>query len=325
MAYHAGALKALDEHGVDVVGSDLLVGTSAGAIKASYLAAGWTPQDFFDYAGGLHPRSPHDEDGQRAEVAGMFTPLWADRRQRVQRMIGSSFALASSRGILQKATRGRAPNARFRRAFPSGMYSTAETRARLYDDLPEEWPREGLYICATDLYGGKRVPFGRDGEPKVPLPEAVLASTSIPGVFPPVRLEGKQYVDGGASSATSLDLAARDGCNSIICIAPLGYRNEGNLVIRDPKAWAPMLTRSFFARPLAKEVRAAREKGIAVFVIRPWVEELKALGTNAMRHFDRKTLVEATRVSVLKLLEDHGDHPALQAAATPRARAKKRA
>jgi NTE family protein len=252
--------------------------------------------------------------------------MWGTRKERVQRSIGSVFALASSRGIWHRATRGAMPSGRLRKAFPSGLYSTEETKDRLAEDLPRGWPRKGLLICAADLYSGKRVPFGAEDAPVAPLPEAVLASTAIPGVFPPVRIGDRQYVDGGAYSATSLDLAADAGCRTIICISPLGYRNEGGAVLRDPALWAPTLTRSFFARSLAREVKQARADGVEVFVIRPDLDELKALGTNAMRHFDRKALVDATRAAVHRSLERHADHPALLAAqaASPPAKRKAR-
>jgi NTE family protein len=161
------------------------------------------------------------------------------------------------------------------------------------------------------------VPFGKEGSPDAPLPDAVLASTAIPGVFPPVKLGESQYVDGGAFSATSLDLAAEE-CDTILCIAPLGYRNEGSVFIPDPKMWAPMLTRAYFARSLAREVKAARAAGREVFVIRPGIEELRSLGTNAMRQFDRAGVAEASRVSVTKLLEANADHPAVAAARAPK-------
>jgi hypothetical protein len=75
-----------------------------------------------------------------------------------------------------------------------------------------------------------------------------------------------------------------------------------------------MLTRSFFARPLRREVHDARERGVEVLVIRPWIDELKQLGTNAMRHFDRGAVANAAREGTLRLLEQQADHPALVAA-----------
>ena len=316
LGYHAGVLKALDDAGIDPAASDVIVGTSAGSIIGSYLAAGWSAGDFFDYAHGRHPDSVEDPDEHRDEVRRIFTPLWESPAERVRRGVGSFFALASSRGYWNRAARGRQPAERLKRMFPSGLYSTNETRLRLWEDLPEQWPRDGLYICTVDLFSGERVPFGHADAPSAPLPDAVLASTAIPGVFPPVRIGDRHYVDGGASSATSLDLAADEGCEAILCIAPLGYKSDAPFAARDVTMWGPMLMRSLFARALKREVTAAREKGIHIFVIRPWLTELKSHGTNSMRYFDRVAFTEASREGALRLLEENQDHPALRAFAS---------
>ena len=313
LGYHAGVMKALDEFGADVSSADLIVGTSAGSIIGSYLAAGWAASDFYEYAHGRHPNSLADENDQRAEVNRIFTPLYNSNAERLRRSIGGIFALASSRGYWQRASGHREPHRSLKKLFPAGMYSTAETRDRLWNDLPEEWPREGLYICAVDLFTGKRVPFGHPEAPKAPLPDAVLASTAIPGVFPAVKIGDRSYVDGGAASATSLDLATAAGCDAILCVAPLGYKNDGVASPRDPRMFGPVLMRSFFARALRKEVNAARDKGVVVFVIRPWLTELKEHGTNSMRHFDRARFAESTRQGTLRLLDENADDPALQA------------
>jgi NTE family protein len=310
MGYHAGALKALDEFGIDPTAADIMVGTSAGSIMASYMRTGWTPTDFVDYAHGRHPDSESKETAIRDEVRRLFVPMWSNSSERIRRMIGSGFAAMSSRGYWGRFG-GKVPGSWWRRNFPAGMYSTDETRERLAKDLPQEWPDRATYICATDLYTGELVPFGREGSLSAPLPDAVLASTAIPAVFPPVRINDRRYVDGGVTSATSLDLAAKDGCDAIICIAPLGYRRDETP--RSLRLFGPMIVRSMFARTLRKEVTAAREEGKDVLVIRPWLAELGAHGTNSMRHFDRAALVNDAREGVLRLLENNPDHPAIKA------------
>lgn len=317
MGYHAGALKALEEWGFDLGASDVIVGTSAGAVMASYIASGWTGEDFYEYAHGRHPKSERDEAEQKDQVRTIFTPMWHTRAERVRRGVGSTFAVVSSRGYWHKATRGRLPSSALRKVFPAGLYSTEDTRFRLHEDLPEQWPRDGVYICAADLYTGERVAFGAPGAPAATFPEAVRASTSIPGVFPPVRIGDRQYVDGGVVSATSLDLATEAGCDSIVCVAPLGYRKDDAAGSRDPRMWSSMLVRSLFARSLKREVVAARAAGVDVLVIRPWLADLRAHGTNSMRHFDRASLTDSAREGTLRLLEENADHPALGAFADP--------
>ena len=309
MGYHAGSLKALDEFGVDVAAADVIVGTSAGSVIGAYLAHGWTPTDFVDYADGKHPDVAKEEGNNG--VPSVFVPLYKNSRERVARSIGSAFAVASSRGYVKRFTRGRTPISLLRHAFPSGLFSTEETRLRLHEDLPTEWPRRDVYLCAADLYSGERVPFGHPDAPEAPFPDAVLASTAIPGIFPPVKIGDRQYVDGGIVSATSLDLAVEAGCDAIICIAPLGYRNEGG--VAEPKLWGPMLMRSLFARSLRREVVDARRRGVSVLVIRPWASDLAELGTNSMRDFDRSAIVALSRRSAMRVLEGESDHPALDA------------
>jgi NTE family protein len=313
MGYHAGALKALEEWGVEPGSSDLIVGTSAGAVMGAYLRAGWTPTDFFEYAHGNHPNAEKTDDEQKGMVRELFTPMYDNGSERARRAVGSIFAAASSRGLWRKVG-GKIPVSRLRRAFPAGMYSTDKTRERLESELGPTWPKGDLYLCASDLYSGKRVAFGRPGAPEAPFHLAVLSSTAIPGVFPPVKIGGSHYVDGGVLSATSLDLAAEDGCEAVICVAPLGYRKDAETQLRDDlRLLGPVLLRAMFARSLKREVVDARKKGLEVLVIRPWLTDLKSHGTNSMRYFDRAALVRDSREGTLRLLEENADHPALKA------------
>jgi len=322
MGYLSGALKALQEWGVDLKSADVTIGTSAGSIMASYLAAGWDTGDFYEYAHRRHKDVAKDPADDEEAMRQFFLPISRSRGERVRRSIGSFYALASSRASWP--IRGWVPNDRLRRAFPSGLYATDLTRIRLYDDLPERWPENGLYICTADAYTGRRVAFGHPDAPPAPLPLAVLASCAIPGMFPPVKIDERHYVDGGVVSATSLDLAVEAGCRSILCVAPLGYRSEGEAILRDPKLWPAMFVRGMFARTLRKEVTDARAKGVEVLVVRPWVQELRAQGANSMRYYDRVAVADAAREGTLRLLERKADDPVLRAFSNGK-RKKKRA
>lgn len=313
LGYHAGVFKALDEWGIDLSSSDVVVGTSAGSVMAAYLAAGWTIEDFYEYGHGRH-REARQRPEESDPTAALFEPLATSHHERVRRAIGSAFAVVASRGLWRSGVKGgKKPHLLLRKVFPAGLFSSERTLQRFRNDLPERWPRPYLYICAADLYTGERVAFGHATAPEVPFPEAVLSSTAIPGFFPPVKLGDRHYVDGGIVSATSLDLATDAGCDTIICVAPLGYRIDPDAerrILTSP----PILVRNLFARQLAREVRAARRKGVEVLVIRPWTSELRDHGTNSMRHFDRSGLIESARRGTLRLLEQNADHPAVAAA-----------
>ena len=54
---------------------------------------------------------------------------------------------------------------------------------------------------------------------RYPLADLVAASSAVPGLLPPHRIDGRLYVDGGMWSATSVDAAAE--ADHVIVVAPL--------------------------------------------------------------------------------------------------------
>jgi NTE family protein len=63
-----------------------------------------------------------------------------------------------------------------------------------------------LRVIAVDRASGRRVAFGAPGAPRATVGAAVAASCAVPGVFHPITIGGRQYVDGGAWSLTNLDV-----------------------------------------------------------------------------------------------------------------------
>jgi NTE family protein len=73
-----------------------------------------------------------------------------------------------------------------------------------------------LHIMATNLQGlGVRLSTG-------PAVEAILASTAIPGIFPPVGIEGEPLIDGAVAANTPMRLAVGLGASRVI-VLPTGY------------------------------------------------------------------------------------------------------
>ncbi len=81
--------------------------------------------------------------------------------------------------------------------------------------------RHKLFIVATDLDSGRSVSFGTPGWDDIPIAEAVLASAALPGLFPPVEIRGRHYVDGALMMSLNASLALKEGAKLLLCVNPL--------------------------------------------------------------------------------------------------------
>jgi NTE family protein len=70
-----------------------------------------------------------------------------------------------------------------------------------------------FYAVATDVGSGEEIVFGRGNTGS-----AVRASCSIPGIFRPVRIGDRTYVDGGVVSPVAVDAARRLGADVVIAV-----------------------------------------------------------------------------------------------------------
>lgn len=165
-----------------VVDADVIVGTSAGSTVAAQIAVGTDLQQLFDRQ--LQPTSSEIEVDVDAEalMAGF-----------AEAGVGASSAIEIRRriGHLALTTSTVAESVRL-----------AAIRGRLLD---ERWPDRNLIIPAVDATTGEVVIFDRASG--VSLVDAVAASCAVPGVWPPVTIDGRRYMDGGTRSGTNADLA----------------------------------------------------------------------------------------------------------------------
>jgi hypothetical protein len=78
-----------------------------------------------------------------------------------------------------------------------------------------------LYIVATELNSGDSVRFGERGYDHVPISQAIQASTALPGLYPPVEIDGGTYVDGALMRTMNASLLMDAGADFVICVNPL--------------------------------------------------------------------------------------------------------
>jgi NTE family protein len=243
IAWMTGVLAGLAEAGQDVTGADLIVGTSAGAAVAAQVGSG-LPLDAL-FARQVDPAlqareiaAELDLEKIAAEFGELLTGMTsADTAQEAQRRVGA-FALAA-------------------RTVPE-----AERRAAVSSRLPSpQWPARRILLVAVDAETGETRVFDRQSG--VDLIDAVAASCAVPGVWPPVTVGDRRYVDGGVRSSDNADLAA--GCARIVVLSPLGD---------DSPFPSPM--------PLPDVVGRLRSEGSAVTVITPDEASVAAMGINPL-------------------------------------------
>jgi NTE family protein len=103
-------------------------------------------------------------------------------------------------------------------ALAASTVEEAVRRAVIAARLPRpDWPARDLRIVAVDAHTGDPVVFDRAAG--VGLVDAVAASCAVPGVWPPVTVNGTRYMDGGVRTMTNADLAA--GYQRVLVLAPL--------------------------------------------------------------------------------------------------------
>jgi NTE family protein len=116
-----------------------------------------------------------------------------------------------------------------------------------------------------------------------------MASCAIPGWYAPVDIDGRPYVDGGACSATSIDLLAGLGLDEVYVLAPLvsfAVDHPAALLTRLERRWRVRVTR----RAL-HESRKVRDSGTHVTILGPGPEDLEGIGGNVMDAVRRRQVL----------------------------------
>src|SRR5258705_1079277 len=227
-AWELGILGGLAKAGLDLTDADLVVGTSAGSVVGA-LVAGGTPVEEL-YQGQLLP--PTSEQSARLGLGTILNlasaSLGSIDAQRARAKIGA-MALA---------------------AKPS---PEEERRASIKSRLVHnDWPARRLLITTVAADDGEFVVFDRDAG--VSLVDAVGASCAVPGVWPPVTINGRRYIDGGMRAPANVDLAA--GYERVVVIAPISTAFRRGSRVSAQVAALPAGTRSVVIVPDLKATRA---------------------------------------------------------------------
>jgi NTE family protein len=272
-------LAGLEEAGgPDARESGAFVGTSAGSIVATALAAGVKPRERLG-------RLAQDPSPAQAEPAG--EPLAGAPLLQALAGLGanaaapfSSLALSSGAAVAAGALLRRTLLAR----VPAGRRSL-HGLVDAVEGLDVNWDGR-LRIAAVDVDSGRRVMFGAPGAPRVSVSQAVHASCAIPGVFAPLHAGGRTYVDGGVWSPTNMDAAEVNRGAHVLCLNPTGSIRPS---VNAPAGVFGTLSRSI----AAAEALALRHRGATVAVVNPDEPSRRAMGMNLLDPRPRAAVIAA--------------------------------
>lgn len=220
--YEIGALCALDDalDGLDLNACGHYVGVSAGGFIAAALANGITPRGLCESFIEDRPRL----DG--FDPAWLMRPAWGELAGRLRALPGLTGAAAWAWLVEGKALTQVAEG--LGAALPTGVLDNEAIHAeieRLFsqpgrsNDFREL--RSRLTLVATALDSGDAAPFGQPGLDHVPISRAIQASAALPGLFPPVLIEGRHYVDGALKKTLHASVALEEGVDLLLCVNPL--------------------------------------------------------------------------------------------------------
>ena len=200
IAWETGVLRGIADESPETAKTlldvDVLVGTSAGSTVAAQLSSGLGLDALFDrqISASSTELTPNVgiEEITDLFVAAMLTPN-TTQTQKLQK-IG---AVALSTATVSEAVR----------------------REVIAHRLPShDWPERALRISAIDTATGELVTF--DNDSGVGLVDAVAASCAVPGVWPPVTIGDRRYMDGGVGSSVNIALAG--DCDVVVVLVPSG-------------------------------------------------------------------------------------------------------
>lgn len=222
--YEVGALRALEEaiEGLDFNDCHVYVGVSAGAFISAKLANGRTTAELVR---GLVEDHPDEPDFDPSTIFMPAYREWLRRGAQLPALLADTLASVT-----------RAPEdtsffqaiAKLGRALPLGLFDNEPIARYLHEAFSHKGRtddfrqlRRKLFVVATDLESARPVIFGARGLDHVPISKAVQASTAVPGLYPPVQIEGRTCVDGILLKTVHASVALEQGADLLFCVYPL--------------------------------------------------------------------------------------------------------
>jgi predicted acylesterase/phospholipase RssA len=307
---------------LDLNEAAVYVGISAGGIIAAGLANGITPYQMCRLF--IESDATATQDNLfRPEL--LLKPAWGEFRKRA-----TAFPMLVFGSLFHYIQRGGASSiansfARMTEALPAGIFSSlgihrfleqAFSEADRTNDFRELERR--LILVATDLDSGESVRFGQEGLDHVPISKAAQASAAVPGLFPPVEINGRHFVDGVLRKTLHASIALEHGVDVLICLNPIVPYNAKIMYFPGKLAEGGLLT--VLSQALRSIIHSRVEIGLKsysakypdsdILLFEPSPEDAEMFFTNLFSITNRRRMCEnayqSTRAMLWKQREEIG-------------------
>ncbi|BCY10843.1 patatin-like phospholipase family protein [Actinoplanes sp. L3-i22] len=204
IAWHLGLLCGLRRAGVPLGDADTIIGTSAGSVVGTLVAAGVD----LEAAVALQEQEVVVPAGRSGPRPGTW--------------------MAAMSALLDPSIPAREARARVgAMALAASTVDEPKWLARIAEQLPaREWPAGDLRIVVVDTADGQDTVL--DAASGAPLLQAVAASCAVPGLMPPVTIGDRRFMDGGVRLGAGADLAA--GADRLVVLAPMAMLTRDRIL-----------------------------------------------------------------------------------------------
>ncbi len=267
---HIGVLKVLEDEGIAI---DIITGTSSGALIGALYACGFDASSI-ERKGLEFLESP---EYKRARLEFLEDEMGEGGSTRLKKIVSyAKWKLIYNLSLVKLA-----------------LVSEKRIEAIVNSIIPDK-NIEDLKIpfacVSTDLTSNKELSFTRG-----PLKEAVRASITIPGLFPPLKWEGRRLVDGGAVNLVPVDIAFKLGADLVVAVDVKGAFPRSSP--QEMKTGLDVILRTGYISGLFLNELQLKE---ADLVIRPEVNNVHWVNFNKLDYCVKKG-EESTRAELVDI------------------------
>lgn len=286
---HVGVLEWLHDHRIPI---DAVAGTSMGGLIGGAFAAGMTAEEIRAMTHGI--------DWDAVMSTGAPFSDYTFRRKEDHRAFPAGLELGIRHGLWLP----RSLNPGQRIALLIDRMTAPCSGIRNFDDLPTPFR-----AVAFDVNQADRVVLGSGI-----LPEALRATMALPGLFPPVTIDGRLLVDGGVADNVPADVARGMNVDVVIAV-DVGVK---------PSAEGDVTAFSMVNRTIDAVVMAGARVGMASadVVVSPDVSRLTSLDWNSVDEWRERgyRAAEAQAAALMKYSVSQEEYDAHEAARLARRR-----